>query len=70
MPGVSSQKQLLLDRPYCLRYIAFVKASPFFRAALSMDPDGAEECMLKEYCDLKGQVRWGQASVGSQNPSA
>jgi hypothetical protein len=29
------------------RYIAFVKSSPFFRAALSMEPEGAEQCMLK-----------------------
>ena len=34
------------------RYIAFVKSSPLFREALSLDPEDAEECMLKEYCDL------------------
>ena len=44
-----------LNFDWC-RYIAFVKSSPFFRKALSMDPDGAEQCMLKEYCDLQGQV--------------
>ena len=47
------RKSLYIDS---YRYIAFVKSSPFFRKALSMDPDGAEQCMLKEYCDLQGQV--------------